>query len=160
MNEGGAAGVGEGDDLKPSVRVGDMSAKNKSGSSDGSCDGGGGGGSDTHRRYLRHLSDLLKHIKSMRDLHPELLDISFVVGVEGGEHREFRANSTVLSVHSEYFKAMCFGPMRQPDRPKIINDMTPGVFEKVLSFAHAADGCLNIANLEEAWSLRYAANQG
>ena len=149
MNEGGGA------------RVKDMSAKNKSGSSDEVfLGGGGGGGSDSNRKYLRHQRDLLMHIKSMRDLHPELLDVTFVVGVEGGERREFRANSTVLSVHSEYFKAMCFGPMRQPDRPKIISDMTPGVFEKVLGFAHADDGCLNIANLEEAWSLRYAASQG
>lgn len=146
MNEGAAA------------RVRDMSAKNKSGGSEDGCDGGGGG--DTNRRYLRHQWDLLRQITGLRELHPELLDVTFVVGIEGGEQREFRANSTVLSVHSEYFKAMCFGPMKQPDRPKIINDMTPAVFEKVLGFAHAAAGCLSIANLEEAWSLRYAATQG
>ena len=148
MNEGGGA------------RVKDMSAKNKSGISSDEVFLDGGGGSDTNRKYLRHQRDLLMHIKSMRDLHPELLDVTFVVGVEGGERREFKANSTVLSVHSEYFKAMCFGLMRQPDRPKVISDMTPGVFEKVLDFAHADDGCLNIENLEEAWSLRYAASQG
>ena len=138
----------------------DMSARNKSGSSDDGAGGGGGGSDNGRSRWLRHQRYLLVQIRSMRELHPDLLDVTFVVGVEGREQREFRANSTVLSVHSEYFKAMCFGPLRQPDRPKIINDMTPGVFEKVLGFAHAADGCLNIANLEEAWGLRYAASQG
>ena len=39
---------------------------------------------------------------------------------------------------------MCFGPMRQPDRPKVINDMTPDVFEKVLGFAHGTDGELQL----------------
>ena len=46
----------------------------------------------------------MRQIKNMRALHPELLDVTFVVGVEGGEVREFRANSTVLAIHSEYFK--------------------------------------------------------
>ena len=93
MNEGGGA------------RVKDMSAKNKSGSSD-EVFLGGGGGSDTNRKHLRHQRDLLMHIKSMRDLHPELLDVTFVVGFEGEEKCEIRANSTVLSLKSDYFKTM------------------------------------------------------
>ena len=117
--------------------------------------------SATHgdRRLQRHQRDLMRQIRNLRALHPELLDVTFVVGVEGGEVREFKANSTVLAIHSGYFKAMCFGPLRQPDRPKVINDMTPDVFEKVLGFAHAADGTFAFADLEEAWNLRYAASQ-
>ena len=39
--------------------------------------------------------------------------MSFLVGREGVDsRREFAANSTVLAVASPYFRAMCFGPMK------------------------------------------------
>ena len=127
----------------------------------GESDGGGAdGGGPSNRKYLRHQREILRNITHLRELHPELLDVTFVVGFEGEEKREFKANSTVLSLKSDYFKTMCYGPMRQPDTAKIIDDMEPRVFEKVLEFAHASAGCMDIANLEEAWSVRYAASQG
>jgi hypothetical protein len=116
---------------------------------------------EENRRMHDLQSDLLRQIRLLRQLHPDLLDVTFVVGREDddGGRKEFCGNSTVLSLRSPYFKAMCFGPMKQPDKKKVITDVSPDVFEKLLDYLHAADGCLDLESLEQAWNLRYAATQ-
>lgn len=49
---------------------------------------------------------------------------------------------------------MCFGPMRDLSKPKIVNDIEPDLFKKVLAFIHAKEGCDEIGSIEEAWELR------
>lgn len=49
---------------------------------------------------------------------------------------------------------MCFGVMKNPNKPKIIDDLEPDIFQKVLAFIHAEEKCLKINSMEEAWTLR------
>ena len=53
---------------------------------------------------------------------------------------------------------MCFGSMQNPGKPKIIDDMEPQIFNKVLDFIHAEEKCLKINSMEEAWTLRFVGN--
>ncbi len=56
-----------------------------------------------------------------------MYDVSFLVGKDGGAKRSVQANSTILALRSEYFRAMCFGPMRN-DREKVRKDSYGGSF--------------------------------
>lgn len=79
---------------------------------------------DPQQRQLLHL------VQNIRQ-NAELCDVTFSVG-KGEEHtrRTFEANGTVLALRSDYFKAMCFGPLKS-NEVKVIPDVDPPIFEKV-----------------------------
>ena len=101
---------------------------------------------------------LLRKIQEMRESDPELCDITFLVGRSETSRQSITANSTILALASPYFKAMCFGPLRS-NEPKVINDMEPQTFERILDFAHVGPRSCVFETPEEAWETRYAAAQ-
>ena len=69
-----------------------------------------------HQKSLRQLqSQFFVRTSRLLELFPELCDVTFLVG---REEVEVRANSTVLALGSDYFKAMLFGPHKN-DLPKV-----------------------------------------
>ncbi len=114
-------------------------------------------GSTKKRLQRGHLRDLAE----LRTTHPDLCDVTFEVGRDDAERRQISAHSLLLAIRSPYFRSMLYGPLRQPDRSKVINDMPPEVFERVLDWIYVRDGCLDLGewSLEELFHVRYAADQ-
>ncbi len=110
---------------------------------------------ETGERLSTELLEAVARTREDRGLH----DVSFLVGRSPEEKREVGANSTVLSLRSEYFRAMCFGAMRS-DRQKVISDMRPETFERVLDFLHNINSTwMSVKSPEDLLELRYAAAQ-
>ena len=110
-------------------------------------------------------TDLLEKISRLRTNNPlvvegedELRDLRDVTFLVGPEKKIFKANSTLLSLKSPFFKAMCFGPLRKPGEPKEMPDVDPETFDKVMDFVFDP-GNFDISCLEEAWNVRHAAGQ-
>ena len=73
----------------------------------------------------------------------------------GREKTIVRASSFVLSMWSEYFDAMFYGPMKKPG-PKDLTNIDPATFHRILDFCYV--GSLNFESIEDAFNLKEKAN--
>lgn len=109
--------------------------------------------------YSENAKTMLGQIRKVMDDEGQLevmRDTSFHVGTVEGHRQIIKANSTILSLRSPYFRELCFGTLLSDMKTKIIC-VEVEIFEKVLRFCYGTADCLLIADCDEAWSLRRAA---
>ena len=102
-------------------------------------------------------TNILSRIADLRK-DTDAKDVTFVLGKNEESTKEVQANSTILSMSSPYFRAMFYGPMREPTS-KRLPDIEAPVFEKLLDYVHGYEKCLDIKDADMAWELKYAAKQ-
>jgi hypothetical protein len=87
---------------------------------------------------------------------PDLCDAAFIVG-EGEEKEEIRAPSQFMAISSTAFKAMFYPPTGNRDTPKIIPEMQPYIFRKILDYLFR--GMVPLNSIEDGWKCKVAARQ-
>ena len=105
--------------------------------------------------YQRHLSAMVMKIQNMSAVCT-MMDTEFQVGLGEQDREIVKANATLLSLWSPYFREICFGEVLVQTSPKIVC-IEVEIFRKVINYVHGTKKCLAIDSLTQAWRLRHAA---
>merc|ERR1712184_234196 len=84
---------------------------------------------------------------------PDLCDAVFVVG-EGEKQEEILAPSQFMAISSPYFKELFYPPKSDDDKKRIIKDMQPNVFRKILDYLFR--GKVPLTSIDDAWKVKVA----
>jgi len=84
---------------------------------------------------------------------PDLCDVKFIVG-EDENQEEIPAPSQFMAVCSPYFKNLFYPPKADDDKRRVIKDMTPNVFRKILDYLFR--GRVPLTSIDDAWRVKVA----
>lgn len=84
---------------------------------------------------------------------PDLCDAVFVVG-EGEKQEEILAPSQFMAISSPYFKELFYPPRSDDDKKRVIKDMQPNVFRKILDYLFR--GKVPLTSIDDAWKVKVA----
>jgi len=84
---------------------------------------------------------------------PDLCDVKFIVGDDDNQE-EIPAPSQFMAVCSPYFKDLFYPPRADDDKRRVIKDMTPNVFRKILDYLFR--GRVPLTSIDDAWRVKVA----
>lgn len=84
---------------------------------------------------------------------PDLCDAKFIVG-EDDNQEEIPAPSQFMAVSSPYFKDLFYPPKLDDDKRRVIKDMQPQTFRKILDYLFR--GKVPLTSIDDAWKVKVA----
>jgi hypothetical protein len=87
---------------------------------------------------------------------PDICDATFIVG-QDEEKEEIRAPSQFMAISSSAFKAMFYPPTGNRETPKLIPEIQPYIFKKILDYLFR--GMVPLNTIDDGWKAKVAARQ-